>query len=103
MSRSEGRGARVVTRRDACAVRAPAVRVVDTIGVGDAFMARWRARGLGREGLTHLDEVADAVGSACRVAALTCARPGADAPDLGVLEQDDREGADATSLRPSRV
>ena len=75
----------------------------DTIGVGDAFMARWRARGLGREGLTHLDEVADAVGFACRVAALTCARPGADASDLGVLEQDDREGADATSLRPSRV
>jgi len=47
--------------------------------------------------------VADAVGFACRVAALTCARPGADASDLGVLEQDDREGADATSLRPSRV
>jgi quinol monooxygenase YgiN len=89
-----GAGACVVTRRDALAVPAPAVRVVDTIGAGDAFMgaflARWRASGLGRPGLAHLDEVADAVGFACRVAALTCARPGADAPDLRELEQVDR-------------
>jgi fructokinase len=102
-----GAGACVLTRRDALAVRAPAVRVVDTIGAGDAFMgaflARWRARGLGREGLTHLDEVADAVGFACQVAALTCTRPGADAPDLRELEEDDRKAADATSRPASRV
>ena len=45
-----GAGACVVTRRDAIEVSAPAVRVVDTIGAGDAFMgaflARWRATGL---------------------------------------------------------
>jgi fructokinase len=85
-------GACVVTHRETFAVPAPAVRVVDTIGAGDAFMgaflARWRAGGLGREGLERLDAVVDAVEFACRVAALTCARPGADAPDLRELEQD---------------
>ena len=93
-------GACVVTRRDALAVTAPAVRVVDTIGAGDAFMggflARWRADGLGRQDLTRLDTVADAAAFACRVAALTCTRPGAEAPELQELEEDDRQLVEAT-------
>ena len=102
-----GAGACVVTRRDAIEVSAPAVRVVDTIGAGDAFMgaflARWRASGLGRHGLAHLDEVRDAVSFACRVAALTCARRGANTPDLRELGGDDHAVASVTSLPASRV
>jgi fructokinase len=79
-----GRGALVVTAADAIEVHAPAVDVVDTIGAGDAFMgaflASWRARGLGRRDLARLDDVADAAAFACRVAAITCSRAGARPP-----------------------
>jgi fructokinase len=77
-------GALVVTAADAIEVPAPAVDVVDTIGAGDAFMgaflASWRARGLGRRELTRLDDVADAAAFACHVAAITCSRAGANPP-----------------------
>jgi fructokinase len=96
-----GAGACVVTHRETFAVSAPAVRVVDTIGAGDAFMgaflARWRAGGLGRKGLERLDAVVDAVEFGCCVAALTCARPGADAPELRELEQETRPAPLAAS------
>jgi fructokinase len=82
-------GALVVTAGDVLEVTAPPVDVVDTIGAGDAFMgsflARWQMRGLGRQDLELLDEVAEAAGFACRVAAITCSRAGADPPRLDGL------------------
>lgn len=84
-----GEGAVVVTANEVIEVPAPSVEVVDTIGAGDAFMgsflARWQRRGLGREDLARLDEVAEATAFACRVAAITCSRPGADPPRLAEL------------------
>jgi fructokinase len=79
-------GALVVTARDARAVPAPAVDVVDTIGAGDAFggalLAWWRMHDLDRDALADLDTVLDATRFACHVAALTCARAGASPPVL---------------------
>jgi fructokinase len=84
-----GDGALVVTAHDTVEVRAPAVEVVDTIGAGDAFMgaflAHWRSRGFGRAELRRIDEVQTAATFACRVAAITCARAGADPPRLAEL------------------
>jgi len=84
-----GAGALVVTADDAVAVAAPAVAVVDTIGAGDAFMgaflAEWGRRGLGRDDLGRRDELAGAAELACRVAAITCSRAGADPPRLAEL------------------
>ena len=78
------RGALVVTAGGVRELRSPAVEVVDTIGAGDAFMggflACWRQRGLARPDLRDLDAVADAAAFACRVAAITCSRAGADPP-----------------------
>jgi fructokinase len=68
------------------AVAAPRVRVVDTIGAGDAFsggfLAWWSARGLGRGELGRADLVEPATGFAVAVAALTCARAGAAPPSI---------------------
>jgi fructokinase len=79
-------GALVVTAEQVVEVRAPKVEVVDTIGAGDAFMgaflAHWRARGFGRDELHRLDELERAATLACRVAAITCTRAGADPPRL---------------------
>ncbi len=82
-------GSLVVTGDAVVEVPAPRVEVVDTIGAGDAFMgaflARWRAQGLGRDELTRRHEVAEAAGFAARVAAITCSRAGADPPRLNEL------------------
>jgi fructokinase len=79
-------GAHIVTRRDALEVAAPAVDVVDSIGAGDAFvgafLAHWSARGFGRDELASLSSVRDATEFACEVAAMTCARAGADPPRM---------------------
>jgi fructokinase len=68
----------------------PAVIVADTIGAGDAFgggfLAWWIAHALGRPDLRRPDLVARALRAATAVAALTCARPGADPPALAELE-----------------
>ena len=65
------------------------VEVVDTIGAGDAFMgaflAHWRSRGLGRAELGRREELVEAT-RACRVAALTCARAGAEPPRRAELD-----------------
>ena len=78
------RGALVVTPSEAVEVPAPAVRVADTIGAGDAFgggfLAWWHERGLGRAALADRDAVVEATRFACLVAARTCERPGADPP-----------------------
>jgi fructokinase len=77
-------GALVVSGREVVAIEAPRVEVVDTIGAGDAFMgaflADWRSRGHGRAELGRRDELAEATRFACRVAAVTCTRAGADPP-----------------------
>ena len=81
-----GDGALVVTAGRAQAVAASPVDVVDTIGAGDAFggglVAWWRMQGLGADQLGDLDTVVEATRFASRVAALTCARPGAAPPSL---------------------
>ena len=81
-----GDGALVVTAGGAMHVAAPRVDVVDTIGAGDAFggglIAWWDMRGLGRDALGDLDALVEATRFACRVAALTCARAGAQPPAL---------------------
>ena len=78
------RGVSIVTRGGAVAVPVPAVRVVDTVGAGDAFgggfLARWIERGLGRSELADEAAVREAVTRAIEVASLTCRRPGAEPP-----------------------
>jgi len=68
----------------------PGVTVVDTIGAGDAFgggfLAWWTAHGLGPADLRRDDLVRQALKAAAAVAALTCARPGADPPVLAELQ-----------------
>ncbi len=62
----------------------PTLRVVDTVGAGDAFggafLARWVELGLGRAELTDRAAVAGAVQLAIEVAGVTCLRAGADPP-----------------------
>jgi fructokinase len=83
------KGALVITKHEAIEVHSPKVEVVDSIGAGDAFMgaflAHWCGRGLSRADLGRLDEVEQATRFACRVAAITCARSGADPPRLAEL------------------
>jgi fructokinase len=94
------RGLRLATAAQRVEVPAPTVRVVDTVGAGDACMAAMlaalRARGrLTRSSLRTLSRAdVEAVGGvAARVAALTCSRRGADPPWLSDLG-DDALGAD---------
>jgi fructokinase len=74
-------GAVVVTRDAAVEVSTPPVRVVDTIGAGDAFgggfLAWWDERGTS---LADLDAAVEATRFACLVAARTCERAGAVPP-----------------------
>jgi fructokinase len=84
-----GEGALVVTADEVLEIQAPKVQVVDTIGAGDSFMgaflAHWRGRGLGRADLRRREELERAAAFACRVAAITCSRAGADPPRLDEL------------------
>jgi fructokinase len=68
----------------------PIVDVVDTVGAGDAFgggfLASWTRAGRGRDDLPSMDLICESVRVAVRVAALSCARPGADPPTLAELE-----------------
>lgn len=97
-----GLGVRVVLRTDGghdvevrtssgrASISVPVVEVVDTVGAGDAFgggfLASWVGAGLGRDELASLDLVCASGRVAVRVAALSCARPGADPPTLAELE-----------------
>jgi fructokinase len=66
------------------AVDVPVVKVVDTIGAGDAFggafLAWWIGNGLGRADLHQPGPVREALQAAVEVAALTCTRVGAEPP-----------------------
>jgi fructokinase len=85
-----GEGALVVTPEDVVEVDAPRVEVVDTIGAGDAFMgaflAHWRSRGLGTADLARTHQVLEAARFACRAAAITCSRAGANPPRRSEIE-----------------
>jgi fructokinase len=79
-----GEGAAVHGAFGSFEVAAPAVAVADTIGAGDTFSAGWLAwwteHGLERDALADRDAVAAATAFACRAAAITCSRRGADPP-----------------------
>jgi fructokinase len=72
-------------------VEAPAVKVVDTIGAGDSFQAALlfalhKQGRLARELKdTSADELRRALAFACKCAALTCMRVGADPPRNGEI------------------
>jgi fructokinase len=78
------------TRTGRAMVAVPVVTVVDTVGAGDAFgggfLASWTGAGRGRDDLASMELLCDSVQVAVRVAALSCARPGADPPTLAELE-----------------
>ena len=79
-----GDGAAVLTAEHAIEVAAPPVRVVDTIGAGDAFsggwLAWWSERGLGADALADAGALEAATRFACLVAGRTCERAGANPP-----------------------
>lgn len=72
-----GGGALAVTRDDVAEVPAHRVRVVDTIGAGDAFGAAALAWWLERDVRLDITALADAAAFGCRIAARVVARAGA--------------------------
>jgi fructokinase len=76
--------ARVLTSGGELEVPVPHTPVVDTIGAGDAFggafLSWWARHGLGVRELDDLALVRQATEAAVQVAALTCARAGAEPP-----------------------
>jgi len=92
-----GAGALAVAAGSAAPIDRPArdVDVVDTVGAGDAFTAGllswlfaggWLEGAGGRLAGISAAEMGAALDRATLVAALTCARPGADPPDRAALE-----------------
>jgi fructokinase len=85
-------GTTVLSESTASHVRAPSIKVVDTIGAGDAFVAGWlafwSASGLGRGDLSRHETVVKSARFAADVAALTCTRAGAEPPTLAELGLD---------------
>ncbi|HZD68244.1 MAG TPA: carbohydrate kinase [Actinomycetes bacterium] len=83
-------GAVALTADEQVTVPSPPVAVQDTIGAGDAFcgafLAWWRSRALGRDSLTQMGPVSEALRFACLVAARTCERAGASPPWLSELD-----------------
>lgn len=74
----------------ALTIPVPSVRVVDTVGAGDAFaggfLARWVEHGRGRAELGDVDALRQAASFAVAVAALVCTRPGAQPPTRAEVE-----------------
>lgn len=70
-------------------VEVPRVRVVDSVGAGDAFggafLARWLERGWDRHDLANGPRLAETAAFAARVAAMTCERAGAEPPTRAEL------------------
>jgi fructokinase len=79
-------GALVVTGAGEREISAPSVKVVDTIGAGDAFcagfLAAWRASVRAGAASDDLYAVADAAALGVLVASMTCERAGASPPTL---------------------
>jgi fructokinase len=80
------RTARALLPGQEVSVDVPAVKVVDTIGAGDAFggafLAWWSGMELTRSDLHRYGPVREALQAAVEVAALTCTRVGAEPPWL---------------------
>ena len=78
------RTARAFLPGQAISTDIPAVKVVDTIGAGDAFggafLAWWSGKGLTRSDLHRSGAVREALEAAVEVASLTCTRAGAEPP-----------------------
>jgi fructokinase len=100
------RGAIVISQTRQAAVPAPPpVKVVDTIGAGDAFgggwLAAWIAGGLGREDLGDFDALVRTTRFAAEVAARTCEQAGAEPPYA--LRLDDEWCMAAPQARPNQA
>jgi fructokinase len=84
------RPVRFVTGRGVTELAVPAVRVVDTVGAGDAFgagfLAAWTGAGRGRSDLADDTALATAARFAIEVGARTTMRAGAEPPTLAELE-----------------
>jgi fructokinase len=84
------RPVRLVTGRGVTELAVPAVRVVDTVGAGDAFgagfLAAWTGAGRGRSDLADDAALATAARFAIEVGARTTTRAGAEPPTLAELE-----------------
>jgi fructokinase len=80
---------RLVTPLGTTEIHPPTVRVVDTVGAGDAFgggfLAAWVGSGRGRGELVSQDALVAAARHAVRVAAFTCTRAGAEPPTAAEL------------------
>jgi fructokinase len=80
------RPARALLPGQEVSVDVPAVRVVDTIGAGDAFggafLAWWSGNELTKSDLHRSGPVREALQAAAEVASLTCTRAGAEPPWL---------------------
>jgi fructokinase len=85
-----GRPVQLVTPTRMTELSVPAVRVVDTVGAGDAFgagfLAAWTGAGGGRDALGDGAALAAATRFAIEVGTRTTTRAGADSPTLAELE-----------------
>jgi fructokinase len=83
------RPVRLLTSSGVTEIAVPAVRVVDTVGAGDAFgagfLAAWTGAGRGRDDLANDRALLDATQFAIEVGALTTMRAGAEPPTLAEL------------------
>jgi fructokinase len=84
------RAVAVLTERFSFELPVPKVKVVDTVGSGDAFgggfLARWIECGWGRAELADADALHEAGALAIEVAVATCRRAGADPPRRAELD-----------------
>ncbi|MBO0818279.1 MAG: carbohydrate kinase, partial [Actinobacteria bacterium] len=84
------RPARALLRDGELTAEVPQVRVVDTIGAGDAFggafLAWWCGNGLTRADLQRHDPVREALQAAAEAASLACTRAGAEPPWLAEVQ-----------------
>jgi fructokinase len=82
---------KIATPRGVTLIEPPPVRVVDTVGAGDAFgggfLAAWIESGRGRADLDNDSALVEATEFAVRVAGFTCTRVGAEPPTTAELAE----------------